>query len=293
MNQLHSLKIVHRDIKPNNILLTIKEDGEHVYKLSDFGAAREIFVDDQKFDSICGTEEYLFPELYERALINKNIQRSFRAEIDLWSTGVTLYHIATGVLPFRPLGGRQNRSTMMKILEGKASGNISGVQNPITALIEYSNELPEMCQLSKSLRKRIEPMLAGLMETAYDKMWTFEMFFKYSNMITNQTLINVLNANTCQINELQFEKNEKLIDLKTKIEIETTVGLNSQFIISNNLLISSLVDEDQTIETYPLFDSEHPLVLISLESSIDDNYNKLTMSKPSKNNTFLINKNRF
>jgi TANK-binding kinase 1 len=60
MNELHELKIVHRDIKPNNILLQILPTGEHVYKLSDFGAARSLEEDDQ-FTSICGTEEYLFP----------------------------------------------------------------------------------------------------------------------------------------------------------------------------------------------------------------------------------------
>ena len=112
MNELHRLKIVHRDIKPNNILLQIMPSGEHVYKLSDFGAARQVEMEDDQFTSICGTEEYLFPDVYERALINSNKQTSFKAEIDLWSTGVTLYHVATGLLPFRPIGGRHNRETM-------------------------------------------------------------------------------------------------------------------------------------------------------------------------------------
>lgn len=61
MSELHRLNITHRDIKPNNILLQILPTGEHVYKLSDFGAAREVPTEDQQFTSICGTEEYLFP----------------------------------------------------------------------------------------------------------------------------------------------------------------------------------------------------------------------------------------
>lgn len=36
----------------------------------------------------------------------------FVFQVDLWSIGVTFYHIATGQLPFRPYGGRQNRDTM-------------------------------------------------------------------------------------------------------------------------------------------------------------------------------------
>jgi len=44
----------------------IRDDGTIVYKLTDFGAAREL-NDDQQFVSLYGTEEYLHPDMYERA----------------------------------------------------------------------------------------------------------------------------------------------------------------------------------------------------------------------------------
>lgn len=58
MNHLREYGIVHRDIKPGNIMRVIGEDGCSVYKLTDFGAAREL-EDDEQFVSLYGTEEYL------------------------------------------------------------------------------------------------------------------------------------------------------------------------------------------------------------------------------------------
>lgn len=58
MNHLRENGVVHRDIKPGNIMRLVGEDGKSLYKLTDFGAAREL-EDDQKFVSIYGTEEYL------------------------------------------------------------------------------------------------------------------------------------------------------------------------------------------------------------------------------------------
>jgi len=282
MNELHKLKIVHRDIKPNNILLQILPTGEHVYKLSDFGAARQVEMDDDQFTSICGTEEYLFPDVYERALINRTLKRSFRAGIDLWSTGVSLYHVATGMLPFRPIGGRHNRDCMIKITKDKPSGQISGVQKPGEGLqIEYSNKLPDTCQLSKNLQNLIVPMLAGLIENNYDAMWTFQQFFDYSTSICDQAYVNVLNLDTCQLIEISMDKTEKLNDLKSKIESVTKIDKNSQLLIYNNLLLESLVTEQQNIDTYPSTDCEHPLVLFSLNNNLSCDNNNIIKSIPN------------
>ena len=63
MNHLRDNNLVHRDLKPGNIMKFIKDDGTIVYKLTDFGAAREL-QDDQQFVSLYGTEEYLHPGIF-------------------------------------------------------------------------------------------------------------------------------------------------------------------------------------------------------------------------------------
>ena len=58
MKHLRDNHLVHRDLKPGNIMKFVGLDGSTQYKLTDFGAAREL-EDDQQFMSLYGTEEYL------------------------------------------------------------------------------------------------------------------------------------------------------------------------------------------------------------------------------------------
>lgn len=187
MKHLRDNNLVHRDLKPGNIMKFISEDGKTIYKLTDFGAAREL-EDNQPFVSLYGTEEYLHPDLYERAVLRKSVSKTFTANIDLWSIGVTLYHVATGNLPFRPYGGRKNKETMHLITTKKglfavdsirteqcvlivfistASGVISGTQTSENGQIEWSRQLPAHCQLSAGLKHLVTPLLAGLLEVGY------------------------------------------------------------------------------------------------------------------------------
>lgn len=58
MKHLRDNSLVHRDLKPGNIMKFVAIDGKTIYKLTDFGAAREL-EDGQQFVSLYGTEEYL------------------------------------------------------------------------------------------------------------------------------------------------------------------------------------------------------------------------------------------
>jgi eukaryotic-like serine/threonine-protein kinase len=84
----HRHGIVHRDIKPHNVLV----DGEGRLKVTDFGIARAGTSQMTEAGSIIGTAQYLSPEQARGAPVDQTS--------DLYSVGVVLYELLTGVVPF-------------------------------------------------------------------------------------------------------------------------------------------------------------------------------------------------
>lgn len=88
LHYLHSNRIIHRDMKPQNIL--IAADG--TVKLCDFGFARAMSQNTVVLTSIKGTPLYMAPELVQ--------EKPYNHAVDLWSLGVILYELFVGKPPF-------------------------------------------------------------------------------------------------------------------------------------------------------------------------------------------------
>jgi len=267
MNHLRDNHLVHRDLKPGNIMKFIKDDGTIVYKLTDFGAAREL-QDDQQFVSLYGTEEYLHPDMYERAVLRKPVGKTFGATVDLWSIGVTLYHVATGSLPFRPFGGRRNKETMYYITTKKASGVISGVQTSENGPIQWNKELPTTCLLSAGIKKHVTPLLAGLLEVNPQKMWTFEKFFSEVTRILSKKKLHFFYMNKMSELRVYLDKSERLENLEMLLTEQTEVEQQHQILLLEGKLLSCLVEPETTPGTsFPDTTRTAPVVLFNKENN--------------------------
>ncbi|GAB9473061.1 Agc protein kinase [Globisporangium polare] len=89
LEHLHSLGVVYRDLKPENILL---DEMGHI-KLADFGLAKdEVTEIDSGATSLCGTPEYLAPEVLAR--------KGHGTAVDWWGLGMVLYEMLTGLPPW-------------------------------------------------------------------------------------------------------------------------------------------------------------------------------------------------
>jgi fused-like protein len=84
---LDSNRIVHRDLKPQNILI---RDG--IVKLCDFGFARKMSPATICLHSLKGTPLYIAPEIIS--------EKPYNHKIDIWSLGIILYELSTGIPPF-------------------------------------------------------------------------------------------------------------------------------------------------------------------------------------------------
>ena len=89
LKYIHKKKIIHRDIKLDNILI----DLTNTIKICDFGVSRKVEKGNLIYER-CGTPAYIAPEIYSKIGYDNG-------QCDIWSAGITLYYMLSGNLPFR------------------------------------------------------------------------------------------------------------------------------------------------------------------------------------------------
>ncbi len=150
----HQKGIIHRDIKPTNVMVT-HHDGKPVPKVIDFGIAKAI---NQKltektlftrYAHIIGTPAYMSPEQAELSDLDVDTRS------DIYSLGVLLYELLTGTTPFseeelRKAGYIEMQRVIREQEPPKPSTKLSTLGETLTDIAKYRNSTPNL--LKKAIR---------------------------------------------------------------------------------------------------------------------------------------------
>ena len=128
LSYAHRQKVVHRDIKPANIMYVVESD---TVKVTDFGIARLTDSSKTRTGLVLGTPSFMSPE----QLAGKKID----GRSDLYSLGIMLFQLLTGVLPFR-------------------AESMAALMNKIA-----SQEAPDLCRLHPELPQSLARLVARLL----------------------------------------------------------------------------------------------------------------------------------
>lgn len=124
LSAVHAAKLVHRDMKPDNIILhspmtAAAASRRPIPKIVDFGMAKGLRGVDgsamaptimmTEHDMIAGTPEYMSPEQWE------GIERNIDASSDIWAVGATLFQLLSGKTPFEPHRGQPRRNIIGQV----------------------------------------------------------------------------------------------------------------------------------------------------------------------------------
>ncbi len=136
LQYLHRHLVIHRDLKLGNLFI----DENMKLKVGDFGLAAKLQNETERRMTVCGTPNYIAPELLEG-------KKGHSFEVDIWSTGVVMYTLLVGKPPYQ---SKDVKSTYKRIL-----ANSYSYPENITISNEARTLISRMLEVSPSLFQQL------------------------------------------------------------------------------------------------------------------------------------------
>ena len=209
---IHEQNIVHRDIKLENLLIDLNNN----VKICDFGIGRKIKSKNQLLHDQCGTLMYMAPEI----LLSSKEKGYEPFPVDIWSSGISLYIMLSGTLPFNYKNKKNteedeeeeneeeeesfsNKSKSKKNEEDNFKLQYSIVYKEPKKIEKISDEARDLLKglLNKDPKKRLtceqilnHPWLSNFKEKNISSK-KFHLFTKAENVMLSKTFIDYRKAN--------------------------------------------------------------------------------------------------
>ncbi|KAH7714355.1 Unc-51-like kinase 1-like protein, partial [Aphelenchoides avenae] len=219
MKALRQMNVIHRDLKPQNMLLHRRERTEGTpstfdltLKIADFGVSRYL-SEDVAASTVAGTPVYMAPELLQAYLNRRHGQ--YTASVDLWSIGVILFECLTGEKPFQG----EDLTKLGNLASGFWSRFLSvpisfpqGASRPLEELIKG------LLQPRPERRMGFDDFFANKFcrETARERMLAAEVSEIVSMLTREPTLV-------AEVSELSFTLISNLLNREERIKFAAVV----------------------------------------------------------------------
>ena len=260
IQHIHSHKIVHRDIKLENILIDLNNN----IKICDFGIGKILTYKKQLLYDKCGTPMYMAPEI----LLSSKNHGYEGYPVDIWSAGISLYIMLSGTLPFN-LKNNEN-SSMDESSENNIELQYSIINNDPKYIEKISDEARDLLKglLNKNPNKRLtidqilnHPWLQ--MDEKKGKNKKYHLFTKAEIIMLSKTYIDYRNGAIDDLKEnftlSNLKKDKESKKDKNKIK---NISTKSSLLAPYNTLIQDDDEEMDYDSEYSLDDINNPNIIL-------------------------------
>ena len=271
---LHTPAIIHRDIKPENILL----DSQGRVKLTDFGWSNyESTADEAPRKTVCGTLEYLPPEMIE--------EKAHDTTVDIWCLGVLLYEMLVGFTPFK---SQTQKNMLINISKNKPKFPLSFpplAKDLITRMLV--KESKERLKISEVKQDRWLTEIAPIKETIIQNLTLIPLPNYHDSTPLNFNSYEVVGQATeeCESDDFELSSDESSTECSDKL---STVFLEDAAFKHNIKTIQKdIVQHQDTLTKSKTIVTDKEALNKELSAKLTSIENKVQIKK--RELAFLIN----
>ena len=252
LEYIHSKGVVHRDLKPENLLL----GKGNILKIIDFGLSN-FFNGKYLLSTPCGSPCYASPEMVSGKKYN-----GFK--IDIWSTGIILYAMVCGYLPFED---NDNEILFRKILECN---------------LEYPNNLSD----------NVIDLMNKILVTKPERRIDIDGIKKHPFYLQGKEIFEKIHPELIEM--VKFVNQSQPADLGIKNNIICDISENSNIVVKNNEKNlesnNNLINNNEKICN--IENQKDDDVKNEKDNNVNNNYNLSNLRTASQNKPVKINENK-